>query len=200
MPKPEHTFSLTIFLKGEKQKVLQNEIDTLAKKYGGKSVPVHLTLMGGIVDDLKSAEERAQLLSSQLKVQKIFFDKVVSRPVTLHGKPVHSVAVSVDGEIGFGEFGALAHPTYVRTPMLPRVAHLHVSLLYSSSIDDATRDKIVAEAQERLLGPDGKLHPAEFEITELALVETTDDDPAKWPVLSTYPLQSADSQAGGSGS
>ena len=37
-----------------------------------------------------------------VQVQKIFFDKVVSRPVTLHGKPVHSVAVSVDGEIGFG--------------------------------------------------------------------------------------------------
>ncbi len=48
--------------------MLQKEIDTLAKKHGGKSVPVHLTLMGGIVDDLKSAEERAQLLSSQLKV------------------------------------------------------------------------------------------------------------------------------------
>jgi hypothetical protein len=47
--------------------------------------------------------------------------------------------VSVDGEIGFGEWGALAHPTYVRTPMLPRVAHLHISLLYSSSIDEATR-------------------------------------------------------------
>ena len=74
-----------------------------------------------------------------LQVQKIFFDKVVSRPVTLHKQPVHSVAVSVDGEIGFGEWGALAHPTYVRTPMLPRVAHLHISLLYSSSIDEATR-------------------------------------------------------------
>jgi hypothetical protein len=72
-------------------------------------------------------------------VQKIFFDKVVSRPVTLYREPVHSVALSVDGEIGFGEWGALAHPTYVRTPMLPRVAHLHVSLLYSSTIDEATR-------------------------------------------------------------
>ena len=41
------------------------------------------------------------------------------------------------------------------------------------------RDKIVTEAQERLLGPQGKLHPAEYTITELALVETTDDDPAK---------------------
>lgn len=74
-----------------------------------------------------------------MQVQKIFFDKVVSRPVTLYKKPVHSVAVSVDGEIGFGEFGALAQPTYVVTPMLPRVAHLHISLLYSSTIDDATR-------------------------------------------------------------
>ena len=74
-----------------------------------------------------------------MQSQQIFFDKVVSRPVTLHGQPVHSVAVSVDGELGFGEFGALAHPTYVRTPMLPRVAHLHVSLLYSSTIDEATR-------------------------------------------------------------
>lgn len=70
--------------------------------------------------------------------QKVFFDKVVSRPVTIYGKPVHSVAVSVDGEIGFGEYGALAHPTYVRTPMLPRVAHLHVSLLYTTQIDEET--------------------------------------------------------------
>jgi hypothetical protein len=37
----------------------------------------------------------------------------------------------------------------------------------------------VAEAQERLLGPDGKLHPAEYTISELALVETTNDDPTK---------------------
>jgi hypothetical protein len=41
------------------------------------------------------------------------------------------------------------------------------------------RDKIVAEAQERLLGADGALHPAEYTVTELALVETTDDDPTK---------------------
>lgn len=71
-----------------------------------------------------------------MQAQRIFFDKVVSRPVKLHGEPVQSVAVSVDGELGFGEWGALAHPTYVRTPMLPRVAHLHVSLLYSSTMHD----------------------------------------------------------------
>ena len=168
---------------GNKQPVLQNEIDTLAKQYGGRSVPAHLTLMGGIVDDRAGAEERAKSLAEKLRVrdmslcndlggdfylictaiseparcqehalqcvrllykltpqvQKIFFDKVVSRPVTLHKQPVHSVALSVDGEIGFGEWGALAHPTYVRTPMLPRVAHLHISLLYSSTIDEATR-------------------------------------------------------------
>ena len=43
------------------------------------------------------------------------------------------------------------------------------------------RDRIIAEVQERLLGPDGKLHPAEYTVTELALVETTDDDPTKVP-------------------
>lgn len=64
---------------GEKQKVLQAEMDSLAKKHGGKSVPVHLTLMGGIVDDLKSAEERAQLLSSQLKVGLFTLGSVSSR-------------------------------------------------------------------------------------------------------------------------
>lgn len=89
------------------------------------------------VGSCEAGPDSVAILSPQ--IQKIFFDKAVSRPVTLYRKPVHSVAVSVDGEMGFGEFGALAHPTYVRTPMLPRVAHLHVSLLYSSSIDDATR-------------------------------------------------------------
>ncbi len=53
------------------------------------------------------------------------------------------------------------------------------------------RDQIVAEAQERLLGPDGALHPAEFEITELALVETTNEDPAKVHVVSGNPLTHA---------
>ncbi len=48
--------------------MLQAEINSLAKKYGGRSVPAHLTLMGGIVDDVASAKERARLLSSQLKV------------------------------------------------------------------------------------------------------------------------------------
>lgn len=49
--------------------MLQNEIDTLAKQHGGRSVPAHLTLMGGIVDTLEGAEERAKLLSGQLKVE-----------------------------------------------------------------------------------------------------------------------------------
>jgi hypothetical protein len=50
--------------------VLQSEIDTLAKQYGGRSVPVHLTLMGGIVDDRAGAEERAKSLAEKLKVPK----------------------------------------------------------------------------------------------------------------------------------
>lgn len=44
------------------------------------------------------------------------------------------------------------------------------------------RHRIVDEQQEKLLGPDGALHPAEYTITELALVETTNDDPTKWQV------------------
>jgi hypothetical protein len=46
----------------------QGEIDRLAKGYGGRSVPAHVTLMGGIVDDEKGIFDRAALLSSQLKV------------------------------------------------------------------------------------------------------------------------------------
>lgn len=187
-PKPEHTYSIVVYPTGDKAKALQASIDELAKKYGGTKVNAHLTLMAGIVDDRDGAEDRAKLLSSQLKSQKIIFDKVVSRPVTIHREPVHSVAVSVDGESGFGEFGALAHPSYVRTPMLPRVAHLHVSLLYSTQIDEDTLHSIVDEQQERLLGPDGALHPAEYTITELALVETTNDDPTKWQTLGRYKL------------
>jgi len=38
----------------------------------------------------------------------------------------------------------------------------------------------VDEQQGKLLGANGLLHPAECIITELALVETTDDDPTKW--------------------
>mmetsp|Transcript_20722 Transcript_20722/g.62437 ORF Transcript_20722/g.62437 Transcript_20722/m.62437 type:complete len:216 (-) Transcript_20722:787-1434(-) len=187
-PKPDHTYSIVVYPSGDKAKALQASIDELAKKYGGTKVNAHLTLMGGIVDDQAGAEDRAKLLASQLKPQKVFFDKVVSRPVTIYGKPVHSVAVSVDGEIGFGEYGALAHPTYVRTPMLPRVAHLHVSLLYTTQIDEETLHGIVDEQQEKLLGADGLLHPAEYSITELALVETTNDDPTKWQVLGRYKL------------
>lgn len=48
--------------------MLQKEIDTLAGQHGGRSVPVHLTLMGGVVDTQAGAEERAKLLSGQLKV------------------------------------------------------------------------------------------------------------------------------------
>ena len=54
---------------GNKQPVLQNEIDTLAKQYGGRSVPAHLTLMGGIVDDRAGAEERAKSLAEKLRVR-----------------------------------------------------------------------------------------------------------------------------------
>ena len=45
----------------------QGEIDRLAKAYGGRSVPAHVTLMGGIVDDEQGIYDRAALLSSQLK-------------------------------------------------------------------------------------------------------------------------------------
>ena len=47
----------------------QGEIDRLAKSYGGRSVPAHVTLMGGIVDDEQGIFDRAALLSSQLKVR-----------------------------------------------------------------------------------------------------------------------------------
>lgn len=188
LPQPDHVFSLVIYPTGPQAKAMQESVNTLADTYNGTKVPVHITLMGGIVDDVQGARDRAKLLSGQLKAQRIFFDKVVSRPVKLHGEPVQSVAVSVDGELGFGEWGALAHPTYVRTPMLPRVAHLHVSLLYSSTISDDQLANIIGEQQERLLGSDGLLHPAEYSITELALVETTNEDPTKWQVLGRYKL------------
>lgn len=53
---------------GDKAKALQASIDELAKKYGGTKVNAHLTLMAGIVDDRDGAEDRAKLLSSQVKV------------------------------------------------------------------------------------------------------------------------------------
>jgi hypothetical protein len=48
---------------------------------------------------------------------------------------------------------------------------------------DTLRAAIIDDQQERLLGSDGLLHPAEFTVTELTLVETTDSDPSKWQVL-----------------
>lgn len=190
LPKPDHVFSLVVYPTGQHAQAMQESLDTLAAKYSGTKVPVHMTLMAGIVDDVQGARDRAKLLASQLQVQRVFYDKLVSRPVTLYGQPVKSVAISVDSELGFGEWGALAHPTYVRTPMLPRVAHLHISLLYSSTIDDTTLAAIIDDQQERLLGSDGLLHPAEFTVTELTLVETTDSDPSKWQVLGRYKLAS----------
>ena len=60
---------------------------------------------------------------------------VTIRDVKIAGKPHKSVALSLKGELPFGVAGALAHPTYVRSPVLPKVAHLHLSLLYSPTID-----------------------------------------------------------------
>lgn len=53
---------------GPQAKAMQESIDTLAEKYNGTKVPVHITLMGGIVDDVEGARDRAKLLSGQLKV------------------------------------------------------------------------------------------------------------------------------------
>ena len=58
--------------------MLQNEIDTLAKQYGGRSVPAHLTLMGGIVDDRAGAEERAKSLAEKLRVWFLLHSEIFS--------------------------------------------------------------------------------------------------------------------------
>ena len=63
---------------------------------------------------------------------------VTIRDVKIAGKPHKSIALSLKGELPFGVTGALAHPTYVRSPVLPKVAHLHLSLLYSQTIDQET--------------------------------------------------------------
>ena len=63
---------------------------------------------------------------------------VTIRDVKISGKPHKSIALSLKGELPFGVAGALAHPTYVRSPVLPKVAHLHLSLLYSATIDEET--------------------------------------------------------------
>ena len=46
----------------------QEEIDRLSQQFGGQSVPAHVTLMGGIVDDEIGIMKRATLLSSLLEV------------------------------------------------------------------------------------------------------------------------------------
>ncbi len=56
---------------GKVAQLAQGEIDRLAKAYGGRSVPAHVTLMGGIVDDEQGINDRAALLSSQLKARRI---------------------------------------------------------------------------------------------------------------------------------
>ena len=58
---------------GKVAQLAQGEIDRLAKGYGGRSVPAHVTLMGGIVDDEQGIFDRAALLSSQLKVSESSF-------------------------------------------------------------------------------------------------------------------------------
>jgi len=68
----------------------------------------------------------------------VFVTGVTIRDVKISGKPHKSIALSLKGELPFGVAGALAHPTYVRSPVLPKVAHLHLSLLYSATIDEDT--------------------------------------------------------------
>ncbi len=73
-----------------------------------------------------------------MQTQKVFVTGVTIRDVKIAGKPHKSIALSLKGELPFGVAGALAHPTYVRSPVLPKVAHLHLSLLYSPTIDQET--------------------------------------------------------------
>lgn len=54
---------------GDVKELAQREIDRLAEEYGGRSVPAHVTLMGGIVDSEEGILDRAALLSSLLKVR-----------------------------------------------------------------------------------------------------------------------------------
>ena len=68
---------------GKVAQLAQGEIDRLAKGYGGRSVPAHVTLMGGIVDDEKGIFDRAALLSSQLKVCCQWLDLVNTRVATV---------------------------------------------------------------------------------------------------------------------
>lgn len=184
-PPPAQTYSIILEPTGEVSEVAQREIDRLAEEYGGRSVPAHVTLMAGIVDSEEGILDRGALLSSQLRKQKVTVTGVIVREVKVSGVPHRSVALSLKGELPFGVAGALAHPAYVRHPVLPKVAHLHLSLLYSSSLDAETGERIVKDLEGRLLAGG----PLEWTAEELKVVDTSGDDPAKWPVLRAFPLQ-----------
>ena len=64
--------------------------------------------------------------------------EVIIKDIKLYGVPHKRVQLALKGGLPFGVAGALAHPTYVRHPVLPKVAHLHLSLLYSSTMDQDT--------------------------------------------------------------
>lgn len=74
-----------------------------------------------------------------LQKQHVVVTGVAVRDVKISGKAHKSIYLIMKGELPFGVPGALASPTYVRHPVIPKVAPLHLSLLYSSTIDGETR-------------------------------------------------------------
>jgi len=75
---------------------------------------------------------------SDLQKQTVTVTEVIIKDIKLYGVPHKRVQLALKGGLPFGVAGALAHPTYVRHPVLPKVAHLHLSLLYSSTMDQDT--------------------------------------------------------------
>ncbi len=84
---------------GKVAQLAQGEIDRLAKAYGGRSVPAHVTLMGGIVDDKQGIYDRAALLSSQLKACHPFFPLtyLLETIQTSHLRPRRAPQLAAEG-------------------------------------------------------------------------------------------------------
>ena len=90
--------------------------------------------------------------SADLQKQTVTVTGVSLKDVKLYGVPHKRIVLTLKGELNFGTAGALAHPTYVRHPVLPKVAHLHLSLLYSSTMDQETGCALLSDGVIHIQG------------------------------------------------
>jgi len=184
----EKEFSIWVAPHGRSQRLLAQLIFSLSEQYNSPTFVPHVTLLGSLHGHYESMEPKCSQLSSKLRPYTIrltgveYVDKFISNsseaPTRIKGSPprghlYHNHVMIARAEktenvlkanlIARGIFDSQNDPPYFP----------HASILYAK-LSPALKEQAIKQAARYL--------PLGFEVDELRLVDTTEEDPRSYAV------------------